>query len=770
MNNIEGFGKMRLNNYSFDPFQVFEVSHYPCTIIYIKVIRGYNITKGWAADLMDTPDPFVSLYIKNAPNCFQKTTTKDNDVNPVWNETFKFYIDPREQNELEVTLIDANYTIDETIGTQTISLKHLPYHDKDKQTLQFNKTSEVDIEIWAETCCTTDLRFSLTLCEEERTYLEQRKKVVYENMKEQLGADAPRSSREVPIIGVLGSGGGFRAMTGYSGVFSALVDSNILDMATYVCGLSGSAWYLSQLYSNPDWPKKSPKELQPQLRDNIDSSPFLLLGPTSMYKYLSNIIQKKRQGQPVSFTDFFGHLVGETLLQERMNFKLTDQKKIIENGKVPFPLYSCLHVKRQVSAMIFNEWMEFSPYEIGLPKYGTFMKAEHFGSKFFMGQLVRKHPEPPLHFLQGVWGSAFCIQLKRLLKDDKKVVNECRSTCEEREEMEKELLDDMGTQTDEESETSESESDTENTSSNNTRRKKPTDPKKNRKEKQVKDQSFWKNMLGTFFDANSWINSIEGRAAKVHSFMRGLSLYKVYPFSPFTSINEEHADQFDGIFELYPTTMKKLYVVDGGLTFNSPYPLLLRPQRQVDIILSFDFSARPTDDTPPFKEIKLAEYWAHKNNVPFPPIDTDIMETEGVKECYVFENPRDPKCPTILHFVLSNINFKNEVMPDIPRQTDEEKEFGDFQLFDDPNRPYSTFNFKYSPLAFDRITQLMEYNTLRFKNLIMEKIRENVRKYQNSSIRRPIKLKDIKKLRLDQKDKEDRLKQFVQSFDHPDSE
>jgi hypothetical protein len=110
------------------------------------------------------------------------------------------------------------------------------------------------------------------------------------------------------------------------------------------------------------------------------------------------------------------------------------------------------------------------------------------------------------------------------------------------------------------------------------------------------------------------------------------------------------------------------------------------------------------------------------------------------------------------------------IILDIPRQTDEEKEFGDFQLFDDPNRPYSTFNFKYSPLAFDRMTQLMEYNTLRFKNLIMEKIRENVRKYQNSSIRRPIKLKDIKKLRLDQKDKEDRLKQFVQSFDHPDSE
>lgn len=45
--------------------------------------------------------------------------------------------------------------------------------------------------------------------------------------------------------------------------------------------------------------------------------------------------------------------------------------------------------------------MEFTPYEIGLPKYGTFMKSQLFGSKFFMGQLVKQYEEPPLHFLQG---------------------------------------------------------------------------------------------------------------------------------------------------------------------------------------------------------------------------------------------------------------------------------------------------------------------------------------------------------------------------------
>ena len=43
-------------------------------------------------------------------------------------------------------------------------------------------------------------------------------------------------------MGVLGSGGGFRAMTALCGVMTALVDSKILDMVTYVAGLSGSAW------------------------------------------------------------------------------------------------------------------------------------------------------------------------------------------------------------------------------------------------------------------------------------------------------------------------------------------------------------------------------------------------------------------------------------------------------------------------------------------------------------------------------------------------
>lgn len=60
-------------------------------------------------------------------------------------------------------------------------------------------------------------------------------------------------------------------------------------------------------------------------------------------------------------------------------------------------------------------------------------------------------------------------------------------------------------------------------------------------------------------------------------------------------------DEFDRIYEPLDVKSKKIHVVDSGLTYNLPYPLILRPQRTVDLIISFDFSARPSDTSPPFK-------------------------------------------------------------------------------------------------------------------------------------------------------------------------
>lgn len=48
---------------------------------------------------------------------------------------------------------------------------------------------------------------------------------------------------------------------------------------------------------------------------------------------------------------------------------------------------------------------------------------------------------------------------------------------------------------------------------------------------------------------------------------------------------------------------KRVHVVDAGLSFNLPFPAVLRPQRTVDLIISFDFGTRETDNSSPFQVI-----------------------------------------------------------------------------------------------------------------------------------------------------------------------
>ena len=45
----------------------------------------------------------------------------------------------------------------------------------------------------------------------------------------------------------------------------------------------------------------------------------------------------------------------------------------------------------------------------------------------------------------------------------------------------------------------------------------------------------------------------------------------------------------------------ELLLADAALSINSPYPLILRPERSCDVIISYDFTARDTDDMMPFK-------------------------------------------------------------------------------------------------------------------------------------------------------------------------
>ena len=63
----------------------------------------------------------------------------------------------------------------------------------------------------------------------------------------------------------------------------------------------------------------------------------------------------------------------------------------------------------------------------------------------------------------------------------------------------------------------------------------------------------------------------------------------------------DSAETFKGYDEAMKTKNKRIYLVDSGLSFNLPFPLLLRPQRHVQLYIVFDFSSRSSDSTPPFR-------------------------------------------------------------------------------------------------------------------------------------------------------------------------
>ena len=83
----------------------------------------------------------------------------------------------------------------------------------------------------------------------------------------------------------------------------------------------------------------------------------------------------------------------------------------------------------------------------------------------------------------------------------------------------------------------------------------------------------------------------------------------------------------------------------------------------------------------------------------------------------------------------------------VRRITKEEREFGQFDLFDDEQTPYSTFNFKYSHLAFQRLSQLTEFNTLANVEAIKDTFAEVIAKKRVTPTKRVCKPEDIPKLR-----------------------
>ncbi|XP_063429786.1 cytosolic phospholipase A2-like [Mytilus trossulus] len=633
------------------------------------------------------------------------------------------------------------------------------------------------------------------LCDQEQAFQEKRKKEIRSSLDKLLKTELNIDS--VPHIALMGSGGGYRAMVAMSGIMNALYDTNILDCILYTAALSGSSWYIATLYSDPDWPNINPKKIQEKMKTAISVNPTNI--PAILFHGLK-LFSKKLKGKEWNLTtDVFAPTLGKVLIPKRLKCKWSDQADKLSEGKVPLPLLAAIHAKDQQSAQTFHEWVEFSPYEVIIPKYGAAINMRNFGSEFDKGVLTKQNKEIPLYGIMGICGSAytqnleemehkgscFFMKKKNKLKSKKQNVatqikmrdqldtqgsegfDELDGPCrnhndtdidsyqpdnsikssdydgQEGKETNVFLLSDSNDSSDEEDEDywihqsvqselsmeeKEELEDLFNTACQI--QEEESDPKliekirsesvfdedevteKNEERYQMQNDSVntADEIDGYFVDTymkqplkELFLKSRRHRAAEINNFLRKISFDETDSWYPLR-------DRIP-LFENYlKNDLEKLCLIDAGLAFNSPYPLLFQPGRDVDLILSFDFTDRKKDSNDPFKTILKAEAWARKHDIKFPHINVEKYKGNKVQELYIFEDEKDPKCPIIMHFVLVNNEFRTFKSPRVER-SDIEKEFANFTIFDDQSTFHCT-NFQYSAENFERLSQLSEFIVL----------------------------------------------------------
>jgi len=150
------------------------------------------------------------------------------------------------------------------------------------------------------------------------------------------------------------------------------------------------------------------------------------------------------------------------------------------------------------------------------------------------------------------------------------------------------------------------------------------------------------------------------------------------------------------------STEKRIRLYDGAMNFNLPLPLLMRPARQVDVIVVSDADVD-------LLTLKLARIHSLRNGTKFPHLGKYTDEILASKPMTVLNDPRsldyDKNVLTILYCpFVKNDKFSEVFDPAICMDTDF----------------CNTFNFKYSKEQAEQVVDLTRYNINSVKDEIKQ--------------------------------------------------
>uniref|UniRef100_A0A8C0EMR0 Phospholipase A2 n=1 Tax=Bubo bubo TaxID=30461 RepID=A0A8C0EMR0_BUBBB len=524
-----------------------------------------------------------------------------------------------------------------------------------------------------------DVRLGFDLCVQEKDFLRKRQNYVAPALKKVLQLEQDLLDHETPVVAIMTTGGGMRSLTALYGSLRGLKKLNILDCATYLTGLSGTTWTMSNLYRDADWSQNDLDKQINEARKHMTKCKINSLSLEYLKYYKKQLCQRKTEGRKTSFIDLWG-LVLESLLHDgKDNHRLSDQQRAIDRGQNPLPIYTAVNVKNNYSTLDFKEWVEFTPYEVGLQKYGAFVRAEDFGSEFFMGRLMKKVPESRICFLEGMWSSLFSLNVLYIW-------NLSHSSEDFWHRWTRDKIDNI-----------------------------EEEPLLPLKLHELRTRLF--TPPGPLGSALRSALTDRFCVAQEHNFLKGFQVHNDY-------LENKHFCRWkDTVLDTFPNQLTQseefLSLIDTGFFINTSIMPLLKPERKVDVILHLNYSAGSQ-----IQALDQTCKYCSEQGILFPRVDLSEEDRKNLKECYLFDGAETPGAPVLLFFPLINDTFQKYKAPG-QKRLESEMEDGEVDLYGCCS-PYSTYSIQYTEKVYDRLVQLGEYNILNNKDLIMQALHKAV--------------------------------------------
>lgn len=201
------------------------------------------------------------------------------------------------------------------------------------------------------------VRVSGDLCAEEQAFRKKRQQHSVQALASYL--DIPVEDihpDDVPVIAMCGSGGGLRALVAGTGSYLAAQEAGLWDCVTYTAGVSGSCW-LQTLYHSSITGRSFHRlvdHLKNRLGVHIAFPPaalnLLTTAPTNKY-LLSGFVEKLKgdPGADFGLVDIYGLLLAARLMVPRgelgvsdSDLKLSNQAVNLYDGAHPLPIYTAV--------------------------------------------------------------------------------------------------------------------------------------------------------------------------------------------------------------------------------------------------------------------------------------------------------------------------------------------------------------------------------------------------------------------------------------------